>query len=135
MITPVYIQPGSIIPDWLIEMERVYFGNPWSSMYENEHIWAIPLVSFARWIVNREIQEAELLRICVAKNCFRKGYGRAILRHSQSQVANFRVNTMFLEVRASNIAARSLYESEGWSYLGLRAKYYNDGEDAVNYRL
>ena len=36
-----------------------------------------------------------------------------------------------LEVRASNRAARSLYEGLGFAELGIRSRYYPDGEDAV----
>jgi ribosomal-protein-alanine N-acetyltransferase len=36
-----------------------------------------------------------------------------------------------LEVRASNIAAIGLYESAGFTKFNVRARYYADGEDAV----
>jgi ribosomal protein S18 acetylase RimI-like enzyme len=39
---------------------------------------------------------------------------------------------MFLEVRASNAAARALYASAGFVAVGRRARYYRDpDEDAV----
>jgi ribosomal-protein-alanine N-acetyltransferase len=37
----------------------------------------------------------------------------------------------FLEVRPSNAAARALYERAGFRDAGLRARYYQDGEDAL----
>ena len=36
-----------------------------------------------------------------------------------------------LEVRASNQPAMRLYASLGFEHVGLRKKYYQDGEDAV----
>jgi ribosomal-protein-alanine N-acetyltransferase len=38
---------------------------------------------------------------------------------------------LFLEVRASNLPARTLYERFGFSPLSVRKKYYADGEDAM----
>lgn len=134
MISAIYIGPRSVIPDWIIDMERDHFGIAWSLMDENEHIWAIPFIGFARWRVIPGIQEAELLRIVVAGASCQKGYGRAILQYSQNQVINFGIDTLLLEVRVSNVIARSLYESEGWSYLGLRKQYYGDSEDAASYK-
>ena len=47
-----------------------------------------------------------------------------------------RSEAIFLEVRASNTAARSLYESLGFCQTGLRRFYYSDpSEDAILYRL
>jgi len=42
---------------------------------------------------------------------------------------------VFLEVRASNLAARKLYERVGFIEAGSRPRYYRDpAEDAVVYR-
>jgi ribosomal protein S18 acetylase RimI-like enzyme len=124
----------SNIPNWMNDMEQACFGKAWVFVSENEYIWAKPFICFARWRVSPSIREAELLRIGVAINLRRNGHGRDVLQHSQIQIANFGIQTLLLEVRASNIAARLLYESEGWSYSGLRRRYYSDGEDAANYR-
>jgi ribosomal-protein-alanine N-acetyltransferase len=46
-----------------------------------------------------------------------------------------RVAIVTLDVRASNIPARKLYESCGFSVVGLRRNYYSDnGEDALTMR-
>ena len=135
MIAAIHIESRSTIPSWIGNIERTCFGEAWSSMCENEHIWAIPFVGFARWKLAASIQEAELLRIGVANNSRRNGYGRAILQYSQSQIANLGINHLFLEVRVSNVAARSLYQSEGWVCMSLRSHYYCDGEDAMNYQF
>ena len=134
MISPIHFGSRSIIPPWIIDIERYCFGDVWVSIGEDEHILAIPSFSFARWRVSECIQEAELLRIGVASQLRRTGYGRAILQYSQNRMAEIGITTLLLEVRASNMVARSLYESEGWSCLGLRRGYYRDGEDAMNYQ-
>ena len=38
---------------------------------------------------------------------------------------------VLLEVRASNLAAQALYARLGFERVGLRKRYYADGEDAV----
>jgi [ribosomal protein S18]-alanine N-acetyltransferase len=42
-----------------------------------------------------------------------------------------RVHWLTLEVRESNEAARALYSKFGFKKIGVRPKYYADGEDAV----
>ena len=37
----------------------------------------------------------------------------------------------FLEVRVSNAPAISLYKKFGYEPYGIRARYYEDGEDAL----
>jgi ribosomal-protein-alanine N-acetyltransferase len=41
------------------------------------------------------------------------------------------VQTVMLEVRASNHGAQQLYEQLGFEEVGLRRKYYPNGEDAI----
>jgi [ribosomal protein S18]-alanine N-acetyltransferase len=41
---------------------------------------------------------------------------------------------IFLEVRADNSAAKSAYESCGFSAVGRRRAYYSDGTDAILYK-
>ena len=41
-----------------------------------------------------------------------------------------RKGQVFLEVRASNVRAQAFYQKNQYQYIGLRKKYYSDGEDA-----
>ena len=55
-----------------------------------------------------------------------------LLRRAQSEGAT----AIFLEVRESNHAARSLYEKWAFSESGRRPRYYTQPEeDAIVYRL
>jgi ribosomal-protein-alanine N-acetyltransferase len=38
---------------------------------------------------------------------------------------------VFLEVRVSNFPAQNLYRSLDFTAIGIRTKYYSDGEDAI----
>ena len=62
----------------------------------------------------------------------RQGLGRQLLWGSLTALGD--VGAVELEVRSSNVAARALYKSLGFSETGLRPKYYvtPDGrEDAI----
>jgi ribosomal-protein-alanine N-acetyltransferase len=59
----------------------------------------------------------------------RQGVGRALLRWTLRQLDG--CTDVWLEVRASNHVARELYTSEGFTPIGIRPRYYADGEDAL----
>tara|TARA_B100001057_G_scaffold442340_1_gene477623 strand:- start:148 stop:408 length:261 start_codon:yes stop_codon:yes gene_type:complete len=62
----------------------------------------------------------------------RQGLGRQLLWASLTALGN--VDTVQLEVLSSNVAARTLYESLGFSETGSRPNYYttaNGREDAI----
>ncbi len=58
-----------------------------------------------------------------------QGYGEKLLYHVMGQLDEY--NSIILEVRKSNFPAINLYLKFGFSELGIREKYYNDGEDAI----
>ena len=134
MSVPLHLGPGSAVPVWIEALEAANFGKPWGELDDHEHLWAIEPCGFARWQVIPVAQQAELIRIAVGDLWRRQGQGRALLRHSEAMLARMGITALFLEVRVSNLAARSLYEEEGWVAQGLRPGYYRDGEDAALYR-
>ena len=68
--------------------------------------------------------EAHILNICVAPAFRQLGYARALLHGLFAAMRNMAVNTVYLEVRPSNIAAVNLYLSEGFNEVGVRKDYY-----------
>ena len=78
--------------------------------------------------------EAEIHTIGVDPAFQGRGIGRALLRGLLAD-ADARRATVFLDVRTDNDAARALYESEGFSVVGLRRRYYQpSGADAHTMR-
>ena len=76
--------------------------------------------------------EAEIADLAVAPDSRRRGIGRALLARALSELAERGVRTLFLEVRESNTAARTLYESSGFRSVGRRRGYYRQPvEDAL----
>ena len=77
-------------------------------------------------------ERAEMIDLRVLTSERRQGLGRQLLWASLTALGD--VGAVELEVRSSNVAARALYESLGFSDTGSRPKYYAtpDGrEDAI----
>lgn len=80
------------------------------------------------------LDEATLFNIAVDPAYQRRCLGRALLEHVIDEVEKLGVVTLWLEVRASNVAAIALYESVGFNEATIRRNYYptTDGrEDAI----
>ncbi|WP_035247526.1 ribosomal protein S18-alanine N-acetyltransferase [Desulfogranum mediterraneum] len=76
--------------------------------------------------------EAELFRIVVCRARRGLGLGHILLKQGLQLLAAAGREVCFLEVRASNRAARKLYRGEGFEECGLRPAYYScPQEDAV----
>lgn len=79
--------------------------------------------------------EWELENIVVAPAARRKRLGTRLLDALFAAAAEKNSDAVFLEVRESNAAARTLYEKAGLELSGRRKSYYaNPAEDAVLYR-
>ena len=79
--------------------------------------------------------ECEILTIAVRPERWRNGTGRALLEEALRRASGREAQRCFLEVRASNRAARNLYLRCGFMVDGRRRAYYRDGaggpEDAL----
>jgi ribosomal-protein-alanine N-acetyltransferase len=75
--------------------------------------------------------EIHILNVATLPERRRTGLARALLTHviDVARAGNFR--HVLLEVRRSNRGAIALYRSVGFFAMGVRARYYGDGEDAV----
>lgn len=78
--------------------------------------------------------EAHLLNLSIAAPLQRHGLGGELLRYMLQLSRDCGAATVYLEVRASNNAGRTLYARHGFTEIGIRKGYYpaHDGrEDAV----
>jgi [ribosomal protein S18]-alanine N-acetyltransferase len=89
-----------------------------------------PVCAFANyWHIGDELQ---LMNVATLPELQRRGFGRALLLDLLQIARERQAKLVTLEVRRSNAAARSLYESFGFRELGIRQRYYSDnGEDAI----
>ena len=85
-------------------------------------------------ILSLVLDEAHLLNLCVSLKYQGFGLGRELTARGIKEVVKRGARKMFLEVRRSNMRAIRLYESFGFSEIGIRTNYYQGSslsEDAV----
>jgi ribosomal-protein-alanine N-acetyltransferase len=126
----------------IVEIERQSYQHPWTQIIFGDCLHA----GYSNWVCGRNgmieaygilsvaAAEAHLLNICVRKESRQQGIGRKMLRHLVAIARRHDTEMIFLEVRLSNVAARALYEDEGFNELGNRRDYYPAGrgrEDAL----
>ena len=129
----------------ITEIERASFSCPWSSdsfRQAGEMENSIFLVlredgnTAGFGIILTVAGEGELVDIAVSHAYRKKGYGQALMTALLAESERQGIETLYLEVRQSNTAARNLYEKNGFEAMGVRKKYYRDPvEDAVLMRL
>jgi ribosomal-protein-alanine N-acetyltransferase len=77
-------------------------------------------------------EEGEIANLAVVPAARRHGIAAALLDHTLRTAAAAHAQEVFLEVRASNAAAQSLYASRGFATVGRRRGYYQQPvEDAL----
>ncbi len=77
------------------------------------------------------LDEAEITMIAVSEAFRRKGVASALLSAAEKALADLGVNRMLLEVRKSNAAAQACYRKNGYTFLAVRERYYQNTEDAL----
>lgn len=81
------------------------------------------------WIM---ADEAHIINIAVRDSYRRRGIGELLLISAIDLAIELRARILTLEVRASNWAAKALYQRYGFKEVGLRRGYYADNrEDAI----
>ena len=76
-------------------------------------------------------EEAEILDVAVPTRHRRKGYARLLLKNFLALAQKRGTSEIFLEVRESNVAARSLYHQFGFEAAGRRPNYYRNPMEAA----
>jgi len=76
--------------------------------------------------------EGHVVTIAVDPEYRRLGIGELLLIAGLEAALEAQQETVTLEYRISNLAARAMYEKYGFTQVGVRARYYTDSqEDAV----
>jgi len=83
-------------------------------------------------IMSVAVGEAHILNICVDSEFRDQGLGRRMLERLLNLARKHQADTVFLEVRESNMAAQCLYQSLGFNEVGLRRGYYPAGKGREN---
>lgn len=75
--------------------------------------------------------ETHLLDLAVHPDCRRAGVARLLLEKMLAVAGRGGMRRVILELRRDNDKALRLYSSFCFKEIGLRKKYYSDGEDAI----
>jgi len=127
----------------VLEIEERCYEFPWTFGVHRDCL----RVGYSCWVLEVEAHrlggygvmsvaagEAHLLNLCVDIDMRGRGWARRFLGHLLTVARERHAEVMLLEVRPSNAIALRLYESVGFSEVGLRRAYYparNGREDAI----
>jgi [ribosomal protein S18]-alanine N-acetyltransferase len=127
------------------EIERLCFAQPWSlnsfrreltlpfsrlviASSDPDADGELPAGFLCRWLVT---DESHILNIAVHPEARRLGIGTELMQVAIDEAKAKQVRLVTLEVRRSNLAARSLYRRFDFEERRLRRNYYAAGEDAI----
>lgn len=70
------------------------------------------------------LDEAEIPNVCVKASARKQGVGKQMMTVLIEEAEKLGIAILFLEVRESNVAARTLYKSLGFTEDGIRKNFY-----------
>jgi ribosomal-protein-alanine N-acetyltransferase len=76
------------------------------------------------------VDHADITAVATHKDYLKKGIASALLNTLENILKEKQIESMFLEVRTSNIPAINLYTKLNYIKISTRAKYYDNLEDA-----
>ncbi len=75
------------------------------------------------------LDEAEIPNVCVKASARRQGIGRKMLEVLMTEAKKLGIAVLYLEVRESNEAAKTLYASLGFFANGIRKNFYEQPQE------
>ena len=125
----------------IAELEKICFSDPWSEnsvASELNNPLSVWLVAEENGIVcgyvgsQTVLDETDMMNIAVHPDFRRKGIAAALIAELGRLLKERGSRILRLEVRESNAPAIALYETMGFTQLGLRKNYYrNPKENAL----
>ena len=123
----------------VLDIERACYDHPWKAAQFFQEL-ENPASSLDICLIDGRIAgyhcywfvagEMQILNLATSVTMRRSGVAGRLLEHAFA-TASSELTAVWLEVRAGNHAAISLYSRCGFRDIGLRRAYYRDGEDAV----
>ena len=78
------------------------------------------------------LDEMQITNVAVSPNARRQGIGNKLIGALTEEAKTHSLASVTLEVRASNLPARALYEKHGFAVVGTRKNFYSHPtEDGV----
>ena len=130
--------------DRLLSIENAVYEHPWSRAQFSSSLADTNTQSQALLLEDRIIgyvlflpvaENADILNICIDCKYQHQGFGQQLFARLLSKLQSLAVESLFLEVRASNAQALRFYHHLGFETINTRKKYYSNLEDAKIMRL
>ena len=115
------------------EIEKLCFSEPWSPeallyMCKSPNTHAVAVIIEGKLAAYGGCEfvppEANIVNIATHPDFRRRGCAAAVIDSLEEFLSSKGVDSIFLEVRASNAPARALYEGKGFAVVGVRKNYY-----------
>ena len=116
----------------VLDIERRSYQFPWSRgifldcLQHGKSSWVLErehcIIGYG--VMSIAVQECHILNLCIDPDFRGQGRGRQLLEQMLMTARTHNADTAFLEVRATNFQALSLYFSEGFHEIGTRRNYY-----------
>ena len=115
------------------QIENLCFSDPWSveslELMLGEQAMGLVAIEDGRLLgyvgMMCVLDEGQIINLAVHPDARRRGVGRTLMEAAQTYAKERGIVFLSLEVRESNIAARSLYSSLGWEEQGIRKGFYS----------
>ena len=79
------------------------------------------------WLV---LEEAQITNIAIREDLRNTGIGKKLFKTFIKELLLKNIDVIYLEVRESNTSAQKFYESLDFEKMGIRKRFYSDGENA-----
>ena len=131
--TVLSIESRVFTSPWQADTFLSLIGRAGSELWVMEHPDAGLIAYAVLWCI---LDQGELANIAVRPEYRGRGYAARLLERVLQIARDRTVETIYLEVRASNTRAVELYRRFGFSQVGVRKKYYDKPkEDALVMKL
>lgn len=118
--------------DAVLAIEQAVYTHPWTRANFADSLragyqcstWRLGGELVGYFVLLAAAGEAHLLNLSIAEGRQRRGHGAALLREAMRVARENDARQIFLEVRPSNLAGKSLYQRFGFRKIALRRGYY-----------
>lgn len=128
----------------VLTIERLVYDSPWSqakftdSLNNPKTLSSLLIIDeqvLGYFVATYSPDSVDLLNICIHPEHQHQGLGTQLFDNLIQQLQALSLNTIFIEVRASNKSTLLFYQKLGFNVIDSRKKYYSNGEDAKILRL
>lgn len=116
----------------VMAIEDAIYSHPWTPGNFADSIragyacmtWRVEGELVGYFVLMAAAGEAHLLNLSIAARWQRQGQGSALLVEALALARRLGAESLFLEVRPSNVAGQALYRRFGFRQIGIRRGYY-----------